>query len=357
MSQPSEHRRHDPILVWGAGAIGGTIGAFLARAGFPIVLVDAVTQHVEAMNTKGLAISGPVETFTIPVEATVPAQLSGQYQRILLCVKGQDTRKAMGMLTPFLAPNGYVVSVQNGLNEQVIAELIGPERTIGSFINFGSDYLGPGEIIFGGRSNVVVGELDGKMTPRVQDLCTVLQHFEPDAIATPNIWGYLWSKLAYCSLLFSNALVDAQLDEVMARSVSTVHAELVREVIRIAEAKAVALESFNPFDPNGFTRHADEAAANGAFDRIVEQRKGTAKKYSGMWRDIAVRKRRTELDTLLLPVVREAKKHDLPTPLNDRLIALIRELEGRRWQSWGQLLRLAHADSIRNLPRPNRPEF
>ncbi len=336
MTQLSDEMRHDPILIWGAGAIGGTIGAFLSRAGFPILLVDAVSEHVDAMNIKGLSISGPVETFTATVEATIPAQLSGVYQRILLCVKGQDTRTAMEMLMPYLAPDGYVVSVQNGLNEQVIAELIGPERTIGSFINFGSDYLGPGEIIFGGRSTVVMGELDGQMTDRVQDLCAVLQHFEPDAIATPNIWGYLWSKLAYCALLFSNALVDAQLDEVIAVEMyQPMHAELVREIIRIAEAKKIELEAFRPFDPSGFTRDANEADTKRAFDLIFEQRQSTAKKHSGMWRDIAVRKRPTELDTLLLPVVREAQKYDIPTPLNNRLIDLIRDLEeGRRSQSW-----------------------
>lgn len=339
MTQSSDQMRNDPIVIWGAGAIGGTIGAFLSRAGLPVLLVDAVSQHVEAMNTTGLTISGPVDAFTATVEATIPAQLSGMYQRILLCVKGQDTRAAMDMLIPFLAPDGYVVSVQNGLNEQVIAERIGPERTIGAFINFGSDYLGPGEILYGGRSNVVVGELDGQMTARVQNLCAVLQHFEPNAIATPNIWGYLWSKLAYCSLLFSNALVDAQLDEVIAaEKYRPVHAELVREVIRIAEAKQVKLEAFNPFDPNGFTQDANEADANHAFDLIFEQRQGTAKKHSGMWRDIAIRKRRTELDALLLPVVSEARKHGIQTPLNDRLIELIRDLEeGRRSQSWDNL--------------------
>lgn len=353
MMQLANTMRNDPILIWGSGAIGGTIGAYLSRAGFPVLLVDAVSQHVEAMNTSGLAISGPVDVFTATVEATLPSQLSGVYQRILLCVKGQDTQAAMDGLMPFLAPDGYVVSVQNGLNEQVIAELIGPQRTIGSFINFGSDYLGPGEIIFGGRSNVVVGELDGQMSPRVQELCAVLQHFEPNAIATTNIWGYLWSKLAYCSLLFANALVDAQLDAVVAtEKYRPMYAELVREIIRIAEAKDIKLEPFNPFDPNGFTKNADVAAANRAFDVIYEQRQGTAKKHSGMWRDIAVRKRRTELDALLVPAVREAEQLQIATPLNNCLIELIRNLEeGCRSQSWDNLEYLNTCYS-RILPPP-----
>lgn len=339
MTQPSNTKLHDPILIWGAGAIGGTIGAFLSRAGFPVLMVDAVSTHVEAMNTKGLLISGPVDAFTATVEATIPAQLNGVYKQILLCVKGQDTCAALDMLMPHLAPDGYLVSMQNGLNEHVIAERIGRNRTIGAFINFGSDYLSPGEIIFGGRSNVVVGELDGQMTTRVQELHAVLQHFEPNAITTDNIWGYIWSKLAYCSLLFSNALVNAQLDEVISvKKYQPLYAELVREVIRVAEAKDIVLEAFSPFDPSGFTRDATETDTNRAFDLIFQQRQGTAKKHSGMWRDIAIRKRRTEMDTLLLPVVKEAERHAIPTPLNNRLIELIRDLEeGRRPQSWDNL--------------------
>ena len=101
MTQPSDTMCNDPILIWGAGAIGGTIGAFLSRAGFPVLLVDAVSAHVEAMHTKGLTIRGPVDAFTATVEATIPAQLSGVYQRILLCVKGQDTRAALDMAVKY----------------------------------------------------------------------------------------------------------------------------------------------------------------------------------------------------------------------------------------------------------------
>ena len=105
------------------------------------------------------------------------------------------------MLKPHLADDGYVVSVQNGLNENLIAEMIGEDRTVGAFINFGADYHGPGVFLFGARSTVVVGELGGEITPRLQTIHKELQAFEPNAIATNNVWGFLWSKLAYCSLL------------------------------------------------------------------------------------------------------------------------------------------------------------
>ena len=326
----------DTVLIWGAGAIGGTLGAYLARAGIPVKLVDLVADHVDAMNAQGLSIKGPVDTFTIPVDAATPECLTGTFGKVLLCVKGQDTAAAAEALLPHLAEDGYVVSVQNGLNEDTLAEIVGRPRTIGAFINFGADYHGPGDILFGARSTVVVGELDGEMTRRIEDLRETLHHFEPNAIATPNIWGFLWGKLAYCSLLWANALIDAELNDMFGslkyRAMLT---ELTREVVRIAEKRGTALEPFDPFDPSGFTRNTDQAAADKVFEIVYEHRKGSAKKHSGMWRDIAVRKRKTELDTLLLPVLEAGHAEGIDLPLNTLMAELIRDLEaGQRWQGW-----------------------
>ena len=76
-------------------------------------------------------------------------------------MKAHDTEAAIDALAPFVADDGYVVSLQNGLNEQVIAERIGEQRTIGAFVNFGADYLSPGVVHYAGHGAVVVGELDG----------------------------------------------------------------------------------------------------------------------------------------------------------------------------------------------------
>lgn len=330
---PSEN---DAVLIWGAGAIGGTIGAFLSRAGVDVTLVDTVAEHVAAMNANGLRITGPVDTFTTPVTAMTPVEVAGHYRRVLLCVKGQDTAAATQMLKPHLADSGYVASIQNGLNENIIAGIVGAPRTLGAFINFGADYHGPGEILYGGRSSVVVGEIDSVMSPRTRELAAMLQRFEPHAIATDNIWGFLWSKLAYCSLLWANALVEAELSEVFgSREYRPMLAEMTREVIRIAEQRGTALEPFNPFDPSGFVSGASAADADRVFENLHAQRLKSAKKHSGMWRDIAVRKRRTEADTLLVPVLEAARAEGIATPLNNRMLTMIRELEqNRRVQGW-----------------------
>ena len=240
-----------PILIWGAGAIGGTIGAYLARAGLPVLMVDLVSDHVDAMNKNGLTIKGPVDEFTTPIKAATPSSLEGRFRKVLLCVKGQDTAAATEALKPHLAENGFAVSVQNGLNEKTIARIIGPERTIGAFINFGADYHCPGDILFGARSTVVVGELDGRLTPRIMNLRDSLRRFEPSAIASANIWGFLWSKLAYCSLLWANAVIDAELNDMFgSQKYREMLTELTREVIRIAEKQNTTLEGFDPFDPS-----------------------------------------------------------------------------------------------------------
>ena len=107
----------DTLLIWGAGAIGGTIGAYLTRAGEDVLLVDTATDHVAAMQAGGLAIEGPIETFRVPVRAATPAQLEGQFERILLCVKAHHTEAATRDLLPHLATGGYIASIKNGLNE------------------------------------------------------------------------------------------------------------------------------------------------------------------------------------------------------------------------------------------------
>src|SRR4051812_41708095 len=124
------------VVIWGAGAIGGTIGGFLARSGVRPLLVDQDEAHVEAIRERGLSISGPVAEFRVAVEAATPERAEGPFDLVLLAVKSQHTEAASRALAPQLAPSGAVVSLQNGLNEPTIAEVVGAERTVGAFVNF-----------------------------------------------------------------------------------------------------------------------------------------------------------------------------------------------------------------------------
>lgn len=321
----------DPVVIWGSGAIGGTIGAYLARAGHEILMVDVEVDHVARMQADGLTIEGPVDAFTVPVRAALPEGLEGRFRRILLAVKSQHTKAALATLKRHLAEDGYVVSVQNGLSEADIAGEIGAHRTIGCFINFGADYEGPGRILYGGRGPFVLGELDGAMTDRLHALHAVIRDFEPDAQLTNNVLGYLWAKLAFTAVLqaqtISNEPTEAFLDNPRWRPLVN---RLVFEVAAAAEADGVKLMSFQAFDPSQFL-DKEEARMKLAIDGYAESRRGSKKLFSGIWRDIMVRKRRTEVALQGAPVIRAAERHGLDVTTYATSLRMIRDVEeGRR---------------------------
>ncbi len=320
------------FLVWGAGAIGGTVGAYLARAGHEVVFVDRAVDHVNAIMRAGLSITGPIDQFTVEASAVTPETVTGQFEHVLLCVKAQDTADAARALAPHVAEGGYVVSLQNGLNELVIADAIGRERTMGAFVNFGADYLEPGLVLYGGRGAVVLGELDGRRTERLTALHEAMRAFEPNAIVTDNIWGYLWGKLAYGAQLFATAVTNDSIADCLADpTYHGVYIALAQEVMRVAAANGVTPQGFNGFDPLAFLPETPREDSLRSLDEMVAFNRKSAKTHSGIWRDLAVRKRRTEVDAQLGPIVAIGAQLDVPTPLTARLVELIHDIEeGRR---------------------------
>ncbi len=316
------------LLVWGAGAIGGTIGAYLAQAGHDVTFVDKAEDHVNAINSHGLSITGPIDEFTVQTAAYTPETLPGAFDTVLLCVKAQDTETATHELKSHLSADGSVVSVQNGLNELVISEIVGKERTVGSFVNFGADYLEPGVVLFGGRGAVVLGELDGTITKRLKILHAVFTDFDKDAIITRNIYGYLWGKLAYGDQLFVTALTNDSIADCLADpNYRQLYIAIAQEVLRVADAQGIQPEAFNGFNPAAFAPDAPTAVSMQSLDEMVAHNRKSAKSHSGIWRDLAVRKRRTEVDPQLGPIVETGERVGVPTPLTARLIQLIHEIE------------------------------
>jgi 2-dehydropantoate 2-reductase len=325
----------EPVLIWGAGAIGGILGAYWARAGVPVQMVDIVPEHVIACNTKGLSIEGPVEEFTQVVPCVTPDELKGTYSRIVLAVKAQATDAALTQLLPHLAKDGFVLSAQNGLNERVIAQHAGPERTMGAFVNYGADWIGPGRILFGNRGAVVVGEIDRSVRGRTTDMFQLLQIFEPDAVLTQDIWAYLWGKLGYGAMLFATALTpDSMTVNFADPKRGSALIGLAREVMRTALAEEVDPKPFNGFEPSAFMPGAGDAAALQSLADLAVFNSKTAKTHTGIYRDLAVRKRKTEVDPQVGAVAEIAVAHGIDTPLLHRLVTLIHDIEdGRREMS------------------------
>ena len=331
-----------PILIWGAGAIGGTIGAYLARAGHDITFVDIVPEHVAAVRDQGLRITGPIENFSIKVPSFLPHELKGTWKHVFLAVKAHHTHEAARAITPVLAQDGYILSTQNGLCEKVIQRVVGRDRTIGAFVNFSADWMEPGEVMFGGRGAVVLGEVTGRMTARLEDLHKVMLDFEPGAITTAEIWGYLWGKLGYGAMLFAQALGDLGIADCLARpELLPVWRALGREAVEVALAEGVDPKGFNGFDPRAFMPNAPMAGAAACVDAMVAFNRPNAKTHSGVWRDLAIRKRRTEIDVQIWPIAEIGATHGLACPTVRKLVDMIHEVEnGTRPMTDANLLEL-----------------
>lgn len=331
------------FLVWGAGAIGGTMGAYLARAGHDVTLVDVVAEHVAAINRGGLRLTGPVEEFVQRMPAFTPDTVVGEWDSIMLATKAQHTEEATQALLPHLAADGCVISAQNGLNELAIARIVGSERTVGAFVNFGADYLEPGVLLHGSMAAVVVGEIDGRITPRVTAIRHAWADFEPRAIVTPNIWGFLWGKEAYGAMLFATALTNESIADALALpAYRPLYIALAREILAVAAARGISPEGFDGFDPSSYLPRAPQGAPEQSLDALVAHNRRSAKTHSGIWRDLAVRKRRTEVDAQLGIVVALGVEAGVPTPLTTRLVELIHDIEnGVRAQSLDTLDALA----------------
>ncbi|MBM4832816.1 M20/M25/M40 family metallo-hydrolase [Actinospica acidiphila] len=333
--------------VVGGGAIGGTLAFALARAGHPVTVVDSDPAHVEAIRTHGLVLARSDRRTSVPVRAVTPDAFDGRLGRVLLAVKAQATRGAVEWIAPRLEPDGYVVSVQNGFNEDLIAEYVGIGRTVAAFVNIFADVVEPGVILDGGAGALVIGEPKGApVGERVRSLVADLQSWGP-ARASDNVEGYLWAKAGFGAMLAATALADAPMADLIDRHRSAM-AALTAEVFAVADRRGVTLQAFDAFDPEPFRQGADAGAREAAFDRLTAWLRTQSKDRSGIWRDLAVRHRPVEVTTHYRDVIAYATELGLPTTLLRTVMDGLRELEGApETMSEGRL------DALDRLTGPN----
>jgi 2-dehydropantoate 2-reductase len=317
-------------LVLGCGAIGGTVAAGLARDGHDVLVSDADPAVVRAINERGLTITGPVENFTAELPAVAPADLPERLDGpVLVAVKAHHTAAAAAALAGRLQGDGHAVSLQNGLNAAVLTGSLGAGRVVEAFVNFGADVLEPGVVLRGNRGTFVIGEIDGSMTDRVRSLAADIA----DARATGNVLGYLWAKQAYGAMLFATAVSDLAIFEVLQDAAyQPMLTELARQVLAQAPVTPMAFDGFDPAD------------LAGSLGRLADFNRGSAKTHSGVYRDLAVRHRPTEVDAILGP---------LDGPLVRRVAELVTAIErGERTCSRANLDLLAAYERLERLGRP-----
>src|SRR5258708_1511805 len=272
-------------VVLGCGAIGGTIAAGLVRDGHDVLVCDASPDVVDAISGRGITITRPVENFPAPVTAVAPADLPAQIDcPVLIAVKAHHTAAAAARLAGRLADPGFVVSLQNGLNTRILAEVVGPERVVEACVNFGADAVRPGVIQRGNRATLMVGEVDGTVTDRVRALAADIA----DAQASTQILGYLWAKEAYGAMLAATAVSDLPIADVLDDpAYGRLLTEIARQVLAQAPVQPVALDGLDPAD------------LDGSLPRLAEFNRRSAKTHSGIYRDLAVLHRPSERPALL----------------------------------------------------------
>jgi 2-dehydropantoate 2-reductase len=232
-------------------------------------------------------------------------------------------------------------SLQNGLNAEAIAAEIGIERTLLALVNFASDYIEPGVVHYGGRGSVTVGECDGRITPRVADYVALLKRFDDAIEASDNVLGFLWGKIGYAGLLIATSLTNDTMADVLGDPRwQGVLAQIGAEIMRAARAAGVTPVGVDGFDAEGFGQN-DPARIAASCQQMAEHYRHSAKTRSGIWRDLAVRRRKSETGPLLGPVITAGRRHGVATPAVERLAAMIGEIEeGRRGFSQDNLAEL-----------------
>lgn len=316
------------LAIVGAGAIGGVVGAYLIKGGHDVVFIDVNEEHVQKINEQGITIEKKDEKFNVPAKAYTLKQYKSEgktLKKVLLAVKALHTEQAVKDFADLLDQDGYVVSFQNGLNEELIAEIIGEERTMGCFINLFADYLEPGVVSYGGVGSLFIGELNGEKTERIQELHQALLSWG-DAKITDNILGYLWSKLAYGSILTASATTNLTIAEFIEdMKYRPLVVALGQEVLQVADKKGINPEVFDDWEPSSV--YPDHHPEEKPFNPLIARLKSYTKTRTGIWRDLAVRKRKTEVPQQLNPIIAEGQALSFQMPLLQKLVQLITDIE------------------------------
>jgi 2-dehydropantoate 2-reductase len=317
-------------VVLGCGAVGGTVAAGLVRDGHEVLACDADPAMVEAIGARGLRIEGPVENFTVTLPAVTPSDLPDRLDcPVLVAVKAHHTAAAAVLLAGRLSGDGFAVSLQNGLTAPVLAAAVGPERVVEAVVNFGADVTEPGVVLRGNRATLMVGELDGRLSARARALAADIA----GAVATGGILGYAWAKLVYGALLAATAVSDLPIADVLAEpAYRPLLTELARQVVAQAPVPTMPLDGFDASD------------LPGSLDRLADFNRASAKTHTGIYRDLAILHRPTEVPTIL---------GGLTGSLPPLVVDLVRAIEqGRRSCSRENLDLLAACERAERLGRP-----
>ncbi len=329
------------LAFMGAGAVGSYVGGHLARAGEDVTLIDPWPEHIDAIKEQGLHLEGTQGEYLVHPNALhlheVQSLFKAPVDVAFVCTKSYDTVWAAALISQYLTPGGFVVSLQNGINEERIAGVVGWERVVGCIASsisvnaYRAGHVtrtvqpgGPGYTVFR------VGEVHGRITPRVEELARLLTAID-SAKATPNLWGERWTKLVVNSMGNGVSAITGLGGKDMTSSPETrrLSIKLAGEAIAVGQAHGFNLESIR-----GVEADVMRVAAEGD-PRAYEQVE--AKMLEGLARmtdegrpstgqDI-LKGRRTEIDFINGLVAEKGDEAGIPTPTHKALVEVVKQVE------------------------------
>src|SRR5207245_4957745 len=326
-------------------AVAGYAGGHMDQAGEDVTYIDPWPENVEAIRKDGLRVTHirDVEPFTVKSRALhlTEAQQLAKAETIdiaFVCMKSYDTPWATAMIKQYLAPSGYVVSLQNCMNEETIAGIVGWGKTLGSIASSITVELhAPGQVRraagkSGSRHTVFrVGEVHGRKTDRAKEICQLVSYAD-SAMVTENPWGERWSKLVTNVMGNGLSACTGMISRDMAKNDAIRHfsTRLGSEAIRVGQALGYVFDEVSHMDPETIARAGEgDAAATKEIDehRLAEaNRPGGGEHRPSMGQDM-VKGRRTEIQFLNGFVVRECEKVGIAAPTNAVLTDIVTRVE------------------------------
>jgi 2-dehydropantoate 2-reductase len=334
------------IAVIGAGAIGGYTGGHLAHNGFDVTLIDPWPEHIETIRRDGLAIEGVTQEEYVcakpkTMHLTELQELAKQkpIDIAMVSVKSYDTEWATLLIGQYLAPDGYVVSLQNCMNEERIAGIVGWDKTVGVIpALLGAELYAPGRVrrtaAKGSSPYEVyrVGEVHGRITKRIEELADMIRTI--DSIkATTNLWGERWSKLCVNGMANGVAAATGLSGNDMNRDdkIRRLSIRLAGEGVRVGQALGYQLEHIRMHDPETIARasEGDPAALDEVESAILAALQSNTRSElarPSMGQDM-LKGRRTEIDFINGVIAAKGQDVGCPAPTHVKLIHAVKQVE------------------------------
>lgn len=317
--------------ILGCGAMGTVMGAFLAKNGLPVEMIDSYELHVKTMQEKGAIIKGFAQ-ITVPVTAYTPDQMHGYYDLIFLLTKQLSNEQLLPSILPYLHEGSLVCTLQNGVPEPFVAEIIGKQRTVGGTVLWGATFQGPGvseltQDIALSDHLFEIGEISGEMTERIEAVANVLRKMGPVKV-TSSLMASRWGKLVNNACMSGmSAVCGATFGEVRDHTLARACLSyLGREVKQCCEAEGYTLPvllSNCSGDSLGFQ---SQEVFDQSQEMFINMYKGFDLAKASMLQDLE-KGRPTEVRMINGYVCSTGRKHYIKTPFNDKVVDIISAIE------------------------------